>query len=57
MVKKNLGLDVNINDKMTKLNQKYTIREIYKMMFQQSHFEFTKMDLLFYALFCFWFMD
>lgn len=46
-------LDVNINEKMVKLNQKYTIREINKMMFNKAITNLPKWIFLFMPFFAF----
>ncbi|CAM4256912.1 DUF3667 domain-containing protein [Flavobacterium terrigena] len=46
-------LDININDKMTKLNQKYTIREINKMMFNKAISNLPKWIFFFMPFFAF----
>ena len=46
-------LDVNINDKMAKLNQKYTIREINKMMFNKAISNLPKWIFFFMPFFAF----
>ncbi|MES2863465.1 MAG: DUF3667 domain-containing protein [Bacteroidota bacterium] len=46
-------LDININDKITKLNQKYTIGEIYRMMFNKAIANLPKWIFLFMPFFAF----
>lgn len=46
-------LDVNINDKVTKLNQDYTLRQIYKMMFNKAISNLPKWIFFFMPFFAF----
>lgn len=46
-------IDVNINDKMTKLNQQYTIRQINKMMFKKAIANLPKWIFFFMPFFAF----
>lgn len=46
-------IDVNINDKMTKLNQQYTIRQLNKMMFNKAIANIPKWIFFFMPFFAF----
>lgn len=46
-------LDVNINEKITKLNQKHTVREIYTMMFKKAIGNLPKWIFFFMPFFAF----
>ena len=46
-------VDININDKMTKLNQQYTIRQINKMMFNKAIANIPKWIFFFMPFFTF----
>lgn len=53
ITKEKSWLDVNVNDKMTKLNQKYTIGEINKMMFKKAITNLPKWIFFFMPFFAF----
>ncbi len=50
---KKTWIDVNINDKITKLNQDYTLRQIYKMMFNKAISNLPKWIFFFMPFFAF----